>query len=170
MSQEWIAQARPMDELTVIKNPFDEYFDPILFYVHRKVHVIRDDLGTPPCAEQRLYLARRQWMQEASERLQGRVTEVATLREIGSMLKEGDRRELVIFRCQPVRMDLIAQGSEAKPLPATKADLGLLFNFHDGKKSSMYRSGYICGFSPSLKLNINPTSTFSLRVGFASLP
>ncbi len=44
-----------------------------------------------------------------------------------------------------------------KPLPAAKADLGLLFNFHDGKKSSMYRRlrraqssrGYICGFSPS---------------------
>jgi hypothetical protein len=57
-----------------------------------------------------------------------------------------------------------------KPLPAAKADLGLLFNFNDGEKSSMYHSGYICGFSPSLKSTVNPTSTFLLRVGFASLP
>jgi hypothetical protein len=39
-------------------------------------------------------------------------------------------------------------GSEAKPLPAAKADLGLLFDFQHGEESSMYRSGYICGFSP----------------------
>lgn len=108
MSAEWLAQARPTDELTVIKDPFDEYFDPILFYVHRKVHVLRDDLGTPPCDEQRLYLARRQWMADASELLQGRVTEVGTLREIARVVEQGDQRELVIFRCQPARADLIA--------------------------------------------------------------
>jgi hypothetical protein len=60
--------------------------------------------------------------------------------------------------------------SEAKPLPAAKADLGPLFDVQHEKKSSMHRSGYICGFSPHRKSNINPTSTFSLRVGFASLP
>ncbi len=108
MSVEWLAQARPTDELTVIKDPFDEYFDPILFYVHRKVHVVRDDLGTPPCAEERLYLARRQWMQDTSGLLQGRVTEVGTLREIASVVKQGDQRELVIFRCQPDRDELMA--------------------------------------------------------------
>jgi hypothetical protein len=61
-------------------------------------------------------------------------------------------------------------GSKAKPLPAAKADLGLLFNFRDMEKSSVYRRGYTCGFSTSRKSNINPTSTFSLRVGLASLP
>jgi len=34
----------------------------------------------------------------------------------------------------------------------------------------MYQSGYTCGFFPSRKSNINATSTFSLREGFASLP
>jgi hypothetical protein len=43
-------------------------------------------------------------------------------------------------------------------------------SFRDGKKSSMYHSGYTCGFFPSRKSNINSTSTFSLRVGFAGLP
>jgi hypothetical protein len=39
-------------------------------------------------------------------------------------------------------------GSEAKPLPAAKADLGLLFDFQHVEKSSMYLSGYTSGFSP----------------------
>jgi hypothetical protein len=108
MSVEWLAYARPTDELTVIKDPFDEYFDPILFYVHRKVHVVRDDIGMPPCAEERLYLARRQWMEDASGLLQGRVTEVGTLREIAASVKQRDQRELVIFRCQPGTSDLVA--------------------------------------------------------------
>ncbi len=34
----------------------------------------------------------------------------------------------------------------------------------------MYHRGYTCGFFPSRKSNINSTSTFSLRVGFAGLP
>jgi hypothetical protein len=63
----------------------------------------------------------------------------------------------------------LPQGSEAKPLPATKANLGLLSDFPDVEKSSVYRSGYTCGFSTSRKSNINPTSTFSLRVGFPCL-
>jgi 4-amino-4-deoxy-L-arabinose transferase-like glycosyltransferase len=101
MSAQLLAQARPMDELTVIKGPFDEYFDPILWYVHRRVHVFRDDLDEAPCAEQRLYLARRQWLDKEPERLQGRVTELGVLRERGSAIKEDSERELVFFRCQP---------------------------------------------------------------------
>jgi hypothetical protein len=41
-----------------------------------------------------------------------------------------------------------SSGGEAKPLPAAKADLGLLFDFQHGKKSSMYHSGYVSGFFP----------------------
>ncbi len=63
----------------------------------------------------------------------------------------------------------IRLGINAKPLPATKADLGLLSDFRDVGKSSEYRRGYTCGFFTSRKSNINPTSTFSLRVGFALL-
>jgi hypothetical protein len=50
----------------------------------------------------------------------------------------------------------IRSGNKAKPLPAAKADLGPLFDFQHGKKSSMYRSGYICGFSPHSKIKYQP--------------
>ncbi len=108
MSAEWLARAQPTDELTVIKGPFDEYFDPILWYVHRKVHVQRDDPAVMPCSEQRLYLARRAWLGKAVGVIHGRVTEVSTLRELGSSVRQGDERELVIFRCQPLTADVVA--------------------------------------------------------------
>jgi hypothetical protein len=56
------------------------------------------------------------------------------------------------------------------PLLAAKVDLGLLSDFRDVEKSLVYRNGYTCGFSTSRKSNINPTSTFSRRVAFASHP
>ncbi len=44
------------------------------------------------------------------------------------------------------RLGGVPKGSEAKPLPAAKADLGSLLNFQHAKKSSVYLSGYTCGF------------------------
>jgi hypothetical protein len=52
----------------------------------------------------------------------------------------------------------LPEGSEAKPLPAAKAD-----------RESLFESRIHLRFFPSRKSNITSTSTFSLRVGFASL-
>jgi hypothetical protein len=63
-----------------------------------------------------------------------------------SDLTESERIEAYATMIRFVSKD--PSGSEAKPLPAAKADLGLLFAFQHVEKSSMYLSGYTSGFSP----------------------
>jgi hypothetical protein len=60
-----------------------------------------------------------------------------------------------------------------KALAAAKSDLPSLLACGAGEKSSMYRSGYISGFSPSPRVlftlaSINGTSNFSRRSPFSS--
>ncbi len=43
--------------------------------------------------------------------------------------------------------ELFPWGSEAKPTPAARGDLGVLFDFQHSKKSLTYRNGYIHGFA-----------------------
>ncbi len=121
MSVYWLAQADRNERLTVIKDPFDEYFDPILWYVHRRVDVIRSDHGVHPCAEERLYLVHRQWLERSNGLLEGRISEVGTLQEIGTVVKEGERRELVMFRCQPY-LKSSSENSAAELLDAGSTD------------------------------------------------
>lgn len=101
MSTAWLAELKESEQLTVLKGQFDEYFDPILWYVHRRVDVIRLDRGVPPCSAARLYLAHRGWFDEHARLLHGEVTPVGSLRELGNGAKSAQGRDLVIFRCTP---------------------------------------------------------------------
>lgn len=62
-----------------------------------------------------------------------------------------------------------SQGSEAKLIPAAKAERGALFNFQHAKKSSGYLSAYTFVFFTHRTSNMSPTATLSLGVGCASL-
>jgi 4-amino-4-deoxy-L-arabinose transferase-like glycosyltransferase len=122
MSLAWLAQASEGDQLTIIKAPFDEYFDPILWYVHRSVDVVRSDRGEPPCAARRLYLAHRSWVTQHAGSLQGEIALVGTLQELGNVAKNGRGHELVMFRCTPRSTDHPRSEQPSTMLEASATD------------------------------------------------
>jgi hypothetical protein len=88
--------------LVVIKHPFDEYFDPILFYLRRHVQLVPSQIEELPCDPSTVYLTKSSWLAEEGNRFPGTVTLLQTISEIGDVRKGDRRRELSLFKCAPV--------------------------------------------------------------------
>ena len=103
MAKVWESTATRDDTFTVIKGPRDEYFDPILFYIRREVEIVEAADQRMLCADRRVYLTRARWLAENKTRFQGEVVEVQRLRERFATITDDTRRELVVFRCFPMK-------------------------------------------------------------------
>ena len=101
MSQVWKSTAGADEDFAVIKEPYDEYFDPILFYMGREVALIQSLDDPRFCTNRTVYLARRRWLDLNQVMLHGSVVEVTRLRERLASLRNDTTRELVVFRCRP---------------------------------------------------------------------
>ncbi len=99
MASEWTRLSDPSDDLVVIKHPFDEYFDPMLFYVRRPVRVVSSELQSFTCRPGAVYLARRQWIDLRRQALELSITRGVVIRERLLASTNDDRRDIVAFRC-----------------------------------------------------------------------
>lgn len=116
MAAQWVSVSEPGEKLAVVKDTFDEYFDPMLFYVRREVAVLQSDAKRLTCDPNLVYLARREWLTARIGDFEGRVTEVRTLKERKASV--GKRApELVAFRCSG------AESGEAGGFPPEGSDL-----------------------------------------------
>jgi hypothetical protein len=88
--------------LAVVKDPFEEYFDPILFYLRRDVTLVDVNRSDLPCAEATVYLARSFVLDAALPRFPGRVTVIRSLREFGDEVSGNRSREITAFTCDPL--------------------------------------------------------------------
>jgi hypothetical protein len=111
MAAAWLEGLREGEVPTVIKGRYDEYFDPILWNVHRPVDLFMDSSVTP-CETNRLYLARREWLESFSAQLSGTVSQQGELQELGSSLRGRADDTLVIFRCSPNKSELLATAGD----------------------------------------------------------
>lgn len=99
MTAEWLDYARGSENLVVIKDRFDEYFDPILFYVRRDVEVLDSEARSIGCDPRKVYLTRRSWIETDRHRFQGSLIDLRTLRAELASRKGDGTRDLVAFRC-----------------------------------------------------------------------
>jgi len=99
MASVWLSTAQNGEELAVIKHPFDEYFDPMLFYVRRPVRVVSAESESFRCEERVVYAAKRQWLEARREFLQGVISQGMILRERLLAQADDGRRDIVLFRC-----------------------------------------------------------------------
>lgn len=99
MASVWLSTAQSGEELAVIKHPFDEYFDPMLFYARRPVRIISTESESFRCEERVVYVAKRQWLEERRESLQGVISQGMILRERLLAQADDSRRDVVLFRC-----------------------------------------------------------------------
>lgn len=112
MSSTWLATVGERDELAVLKQPFDEYFDPLLFYVRRPVRIIPLESAPDECRDATVYATKSAWLDAHEQLFAGSIVRVATVRERGSTYKVKADRDIVFFRCSMVA----AQGEQASPL------------------------------------------------------
>jgi 4-amino-4-deoxy-L-arabinose transferase-like glycosyltransferase len=116
MASVWLSAARQGEQLAVIKHPFDEYFDPILYYVKRSVRVISTEDSIFQCEPRVVYLAKLEWIESRNDSLKKLVTGGTILRE-RILAQSGDtRRDVVLFWCDSAE----SAKDDSVPTPAIK--------------------------------------------------
>ena len=101
MSEAWLAAVRPGEAMAVVKDPFDEYFDPMFYYFKRPVTVIAANEDVIPCEPNTLYGARLSWVEQHQERLPFKVLKIAVLRERSASIRGDASRDVLLYRCEP---------------------------------------------------------------------
>lgn len=99
MAIAWLATASEQDTLAVFKHPFDEYFDPILYYVHRPVEILPLEAVASECKPAKVYAAKREWLDAHQRVFRGTIVRVLTVRERLLSHKGDPSRDVVFFRC-----------------------------------------------------------------------
>ena len=99
MAAQWLEYGRDAEKLVVIKGCFDEYFDPILFYVRRDVEISDAEASHVPCDPKKVYLTRRSWLESDRQKFQGTLRDLKVLRGEAATLSGDSSRDLVAFRC-----------------------------------------------------------------------
>jgi hypothetical protein len=99
MALSWLATAGDGDNLAVFKHPYDEYFDPILYYVHREVRIVALDSVARECAKNVVYAAKQSWLDDNQGRFRGDIVRIVTVRERSLEMRSDVSRDLVFFRC-----------------------------------------------------------------------
>jgi hypothetical protein len=95
----WLATVGESEELGVFKHPFDEYFDPLLFYVRRPVRLIALDRIGEECREDTVYAAKRGWLDAHQHLFSGEIVRIVIAQERLLASRGDNKRDLVFFRC-----------------------------------------------------------------------
>lgn len=100
MTEQLLLVATSGERIVVIKDPFDEYFDPIFYYAHRPIEIATSEDGIDRCGSSTVYVARRSWLEAHPERVPGVTQRVTTLRELKRAFGKSERGEdIEVFRC-----------------------------------------------------------------------
>ena len=99
MSRAWLSTAGESERLAVFKHPFDEYFDPILYYVHRPVTLFPLEAVLSECRPGTVYAAKQAWLNAHEEAFKGDIVRILTVRERLLAQRDDSARDIVFFRC-----------------------------------------------------------------------
>jgi 4-amino-4-deoxy-L-arabinose transferase-like glycosyltransferase len=100
LAEQLLLVAGANTKIAVIKDPFDEYFDPIFFYLRRPVSILdlTKDLG--PCDPSTVYVIRRTLLSQIRGPLLKDITRLTTLQEVKLALEGRSGLELEVFVCK----------------------------------------------------------------------
>lgn len=99
MTEQLLLTVRPGQNIAVIKDTFDEYFDPIFFYARRPITILSATEGIERCDPHTVYVAKRSWLTKNPELVPGDVTILTTLRELKRAFEGGKGEDLDVFTC-----------------------------------------------------------------------
>ena len=101
MSEQILLLVKPGQEIALIADPSDDYFAPMMLYLHRRVRVLVPDASEPLCDPSMLYVARREWLDRHETLVPGELREVAVLQETAHALRRDGIGEVIVFACAP---------------------------------------------------------------------
>jgi hypothetical protein len=101
MTEQLLLTVPAGQRIAVIKDPFDEYFDPIFFYARRPITIVNASEGIERCNPQTVYVARRTWLRNNPDLVPGDVRIRTTLRELKRAFEGGKGEDLDVFTCGP---------------------------------------------------------------------
>ena len=104
--------ANEQQTISFIKDQYDEYFDPILFYLHKPVTILSAATGLAACDPSVVYVARREWFSNFMPHLPGVIRELASLQETMHALNRDGVMEVVVFTCNAAALQNGVIGAE----------------------------------------------------------
>lgn len=100
MTEHLLLAAGGAEQIVVIKDTFDEYFDPIFYYAHRPLQIASEKEGITRCTGGSVYVARRSWIERNPNLIPGSIRRLTTLRELKRAFGGSTRGEdLEVFQC-----------------------------------------------------------------------
>lgn len=100
MAEQLLIVSEGVDRIVVIKDPFDEYFDPIFFYAHRPIEIANAQDGIGRCTTSTVFVARRSWLESHPELIPGTARRLTSLRELKRAFGGSARGEdIEVFTC-----------------------------------------------------------------------
>jgi 4-amino-4-deoxy-L-arabinose transferase-like glycosyltransferase len=99
MTEQLLLMVKPGQKISVIKDPFDEYFDPIFFYARRPITILSASEGIERCDSHTVYVAKRSWLHKNPKLVPGDITVLTTLRELKRAFEGGKGEDLDVFTC-----------------------------------------------------------------------
>ncbi len=86
------------NEVQVVRELYDEYFDPVLYYMQRQVKIVAPGAAPSPCAG--YLMAKRQWFASRNpEDGECVLTEVARFSRVHDSWEGGGGKDIVLSRC-----------------------------------------------------------------------
>lgn len=100
MAEQLLVVSEGSERIVVIKDSFDEYFDPIFFYVHRPIEIVSAQDGINRCSTSTIFVARRSWLEAHPQLIPGTAHRMTTLRELKRAFGSSPRGEdIEVFKC-----------------------------------------------------------------------
>lgn len=101
MTEQLLLITKSGQTITVIKDTFDEYFDPIFFYARRPISILSDSKGIERCDPRTVYVARRTWILRNPDLIPGDIKRLTTLKELRRAFSGGKGEDIEVFSCSP---------------------------------------------------------------------
>lgn len=99
MTEQLLLLVKEGQRIAVIKDTFDEYFDPIFFYARRPITILSGAEGIERCDPSVVYVAKRSWLHKNPELVPGDVRILTTLRELKRAFEGSDGEDIEVFTC-----------------------------------------------------------------------
>lgn len=99
MTEQLLLTVRPGQKIAVIKDTFDEYFDPIFFYARRPITILSATEGIERCDPHTVYVAKRSWLKKKPELVPEYVTILTTLQVLQRAFEGAKGEDLDVFTC-----------------------------------------------------------------------
>lgn len=99
MTEQLLLITKPGQSIAVIKDTFDEYFDPIFFYAHRPMSIVTDSQSLDRCDPHIVYVARHSWLSKNRDLIPGDIQLLTTLKELQRAFGGGRGEDIEVFLC-----------------------------------------------------------------------